>query len=307
MWSGIPLDYTDKAVYHIKLCKRCGLARTFPFPEKIEIVLSYGRGAYNPAKKLCAKVLEVLIKVSERTKLRRLSRLTQGKSLLDIGSGKGRFVRVASDQHWNAYGYEPYQEASVPHKYRDRFFGGCLDDLPLKEGSIDVLTMWHVLEHIPDPLAILRSVRKYLKDGGVLVLAVPNVQSLLAKAAKRWWYHLDVPRHLWHFSPKSVSTILTSTGYEVIGTSYPSNQNLISLWMSIGNMMGCAHNYPWNVVRLNRNMLRNVSVARLAYSTIIHALLFTCLPVLYLMSRGLCLLRQSDTFEIYAKKRPSPS
>ena len=307
MWSGAPLDYTGHDVYTVRRCGKCGLARTFPWPEKDEMAVSYGRGAYNPVKKLCAKALEMLAQVSERTKMRRLSRLTQGRSLLDVGSGKGRFVRVANDQGWNAYGYEPYQEASVPPKYRDRFFRGRLNDLPLKEGAVDVVTMWHVLEHIPDPQMTLQSVRKYLKDDGLLLIAVPNVQSFLAKAAKRWWYHLDVPRHLWHFSPESVSATLVSAGYEVTGTSYPSNQNLISLWMSIGNMMGCAHNYPWNVVRLNRNMLRNVSVARLVYSTIVHALLFICLPVLYLICRVLCMLRQSDTFEIYARKRPSPS
>jgi len=307
MWSGTPLDYTDQGTYDVRQCKRCGLARTFPWPEKDEMAVSYGRGAYNPVKKLCAKALEVLTQVSEQKKLRRLARATQGRSLLDIGSGKGRFVRVANDHCWNAFGYEPYQEASVPQKYRSRFFGGNLGDLPLKEGSVDVVTMWHVLEHIPDPQVTLQSVRKYLKDDGLLLIAVPNVQSFLAKAAKRWWYHLDVPRHLWHFSPESVSTILVSAGYEVTGASYPSNQNVTSLWMSTGNMMGCAHNYPWNVLRLNRNMLRSVSILRLVYSTIVHALLFISVPVLYLTSRVLCMLRQSDTFEIYAKKKPSPS
>ena len=307
MWRSTPLDYADKSVYQVKQCKRCGLARTFPFPEKNEIALSYGRGAYNPVKKLGVKALEVLAKVSERIKLRRLSYLTQGRNLLDVGSGNGRFVRVANDQGWNAYGYEPYQEASVPPKYRDRFFRGRLGDLPLKEGAVDVVTMWHVLEHIPDPQMALQSVRKYLKEDGVLLIAVPNIQSFLVKVARGWWYHLDVPRHLWHFSPESVSATLVSAGYEVTGTSYPSNQNLISLWMSIGNMMGCAHNYPWNVVRLNRNMLRSVSMLRIVYSTIVHALLFICVPVMYLICRVLCMLSQSDTFEIYAKKRLSPS
>jgi 2-polyprenyl-3-methyl-5-hydroxy-6-metoxy-1,4-benzoquinol methylase len=303
MWNGSLLDYTEERVYQVKKCNRCGLARTFPFPEKDQIAVSYGRGAYNPAKKLCAKALEALARISERSKLRRLSHLTQGRTLLDVGSGKGRFVHAANDQGWNAYGYEPFQEARVPQKYLDRFFTDHpLDDLPLKEGSVDVVTMWHVLEHIPDPLATLRSVRRYLKNDGVLLVAVPNIQGVLAKLARGKWYHLDVPRHLWHFSTKSLSTILVSAGYEVTGTSYPSNQNLISLWMSIGNMMGCAHNYPWNILRLNRNMLRNVSILCLVYSTIVHTLLFICLPVLYLISRVLCFRRQSDTFEIYARK-----
>ena len=307
MWGGTPLDYTDESVYQVKQCTKCGLARTFPFPEKDQIAVSYGRGAYDPVKKQCASVLQLLVQVSERTKVRRLSRLTHGRSLLDIGSGKGRFVQVANDTHWNAYGYEPYQEATVPVRYRDRFFRGDLDNLPLGEGSIDAVTMWHVLEHIPNPQTLLRSARRYLKDDGLLLIAVPNIQSPLAKGAKGLWYHLDVPRHLWHFSPESLNALLASAGYEVMGTSYPSNQNLISLWMSIGNMMGCAPNYPWNVLRRNRNMLRSVSLLRLAYSTVIHILLFFCVPVLYLICRVLCTLGQSDTFEVYSKRRPSPN
>lgn len=305
MCSGTALDYTNQRVYRVKYCIECGLAKTFPFPEKEEIGISYGRGAYSPAKKLFASGLEMLTQIFERIKLRRVSRLTQGGSLLDVGSGKGRFVRVANDQHWNAYGYEPYQEASTSPKYRNLFFSGDLDNLPLKDDSVDVVTMWHVLEHTADPLGTIQSVRRYLKEDGVLVIAVPNIESILAKLAKGLWYHLDVPRHLWHFSPKTLASLISSLGFEVISINYFSNQNVMSLWMSIGNMIKSAYNYPWNIIRLNQNMLRTVSIWRLIYSTVVHTLLFVSLPIMYITNVILCTLKLSDTFEIYARKIPA--
>lgn len=77
--------------------------------------------------------------------------------------------------------------------------------------------------------------------------------------------------------------------------------------MSIGNLMRCAYNYPWNVLRLNQNMLRTVSIWRLMYSTVIHTLLFISLPILYLMNVILAMLKLADTVEIYAVNKKDTS
>lgn len=306
MWSGTSLDYTDEHVYKVKYCKKCGLARTFPFPTKEEAMLSYTKGAYS-SKSLFPKIVDFLASVLERRKLRKIKYLTQGRNLLDIGTGKGRFVRVASNKNWTAYGYEPYQKPDVNSKYRNLFFRGDIDSLPLKENSMDVVTMWHVLEHTPDPLKAIRSAKKYLKENGVLLIAVPNIESINARISKGLWYHLDVPRHLWHFSPKSLNSLISSTGLEVVRINYFATQSIMGLWMSIGNLMKCAYNYPWNFLRLNQNMLQTVSIWRLMYSTIIHTLLFISLPILYLINVVLCMLKLTDTVEIYAVNKRDAS
>lgn len=133
--------------------------------------------------------------------------------LMDIGAGTGDFVKHAQDKGWEAYGVEPNEAA------RERAHN---KGVPVysritvqQEAIYDAITLWHVLEHLPDLDQEIRTISNTLKPGGWLILAVPNYKSLDAKYYKSNWAAYDVPRHLWHFSRSSIKRLFESRGYEL--------------------------------------------------------------------------------------------
>ena len=137
----------------------------------------------------------------------------QEGALMDIGAGTGDFVKHAQDRGWEAYGVEPNEAA------RERAHG---KGVPVysritvqQEAIYDAITLWHVLEHLPDLDQEIRTISTTLKPGGWLILAVPNYKSLDAKYYKSDWAAYDVPRHLWHFSRSSIKRLFGTKGYEL--------------------------------------------------------------------------------------------
>ena len=147
--------------------------------------------------------------VSVRRKFRLLeaSQPKQG-ALLDIGAGTGFFLRAAKKRGWAVTGIEPNSSArnlansKAPNTVFDT---EKLSTLPQK--SFDVITLWHVLEHLPNLEDDIKTFQKLLKPNGKIVVAVPNFKSFDAEYFKDFWAAYDVPRHLWHFSKQSISKV----------------------------------------------------------------------------------------------------
>lgn len=119
-------------------------------------------------------------------------------NLLDYGCGTGTFVEFMESRGWHSFGIEPDDDArSIAHKRSENIYKSLEK---LQNEKFSVITLWHVLEHIPDYLEILINLFQLLKPGGILVIAVPNPNSYDAKFYKNNWAAWDVPRHLWHFS-----------------------------------------------------------------------------------------------------------
>ncbi|MHB9091376.1 MAG: class I SAM-dependent methyltransferase, partial [Chloroflexota bacterium] len=137
--------------------------------------------------------------------------------LLDVGCGAGLFLRQAQTAGWQARGIEP--SASAVAYARGRFgleiHLGTLADAPLAGETFDIITLWHVLEHTPDPVATLRQGAGLLAPGGMLLVAVPNFGSLEALLFGRRWYSLDAPRHLYDFVPATLEALLAKAGLAV--------------------------------------------------------------------------------------------
>lgn len=132
--------------------------------------------------------------------------------LLDIGAGTGDFLYEAKKRGWKINGIEPNQKA------RERALekGVKIDEDAgnFKSGKFDVITMWHVLEHVPDLKAQVIELEHLLKKGGLLIIAVPNFRSYDASYYKEFWAAFDVPRHLWHFSQNSFKHLFSGTGFK---------------------------------------------------------------------------------------------
>jgi SAM-dependent methyltransferase len=146
---------------------------------------------------------------------------TSGSRLLEVGAGAGFFVKLAGEHGFDAIGIEPselsaqYARSELGVDVRTGFLG--TSGIPPE--AFDVVCMWHVLEHVADPLAFLEEARARLCPGGRLVLEVPNVDSVGAIIMKDRWAHLDPAAHVCHFAPGSLETALERARFEVLHLS----------------------------------------------------------------------------------------
>ena len=139
-----------------------------------------------------------------------------GGKLLDVGCGTGAFLNVMKKEGWEVLGLEPDDEArELARKlYRLTVFEASqLDQLPA--ANFDAITLWHVLEHVHDLHAYVEQLKSLLKPSGKLFIAVPNYQSLDAQIYRRDWAAYDVPRHLYHFTPKAMDFLMKAHGLNI--------------------------------------------------------------------------------------------
>jgi SAM-dependent methyltransferase len=173
----------------------------------------YDESYYGKGKRKFGGGIEQAIALLTWRKWKRLRRLAgPAGALLDVGCGRGTLVRLARAQGCEAYGVErPYPGAPfLPHVfYRD------LADSRFPSDHFQVVTLWHVLEHLPDPAETLREIHRVLRPGGWLSLAVPNYGGAVARASREHWFHLDLPRHMWHFDSGSLRALLQRHGFEI--------------------------------------------------------------------------------------------
>ncbi|MEO5865272.1 MAG: class I SAM-dependent methyltransferase [Nitrospiraceae bacterium] len=138
----------------------------------------------------------------------------EGK-VLDVGCGAGGNLKALQDQGWEPSGIE-ISEVAAAHA-REIVTGnihtGTLESAPFSPQSFDLILMSHSLEHLPSPVDALRQVHRLLKDNGLLIVSVPNVNSLEFKLFGPWWFHLDPPRHIYHFDRHSLSGIMAQAGF----------------------------------------------------------------------------------------------
>lgn len=175
--------------------------------------------------------------------------------LLDVGAGTGEFLLRAKQKGWLVFGVEPGKKAAELSKEKGIPLSETLEEI--KENNFDVITLWHVLEHLPDLENQIDLIQNKLKTGGVLIIAVPNYKSYDARYYKSFWAAFDTPRHLWHFSKKSIRHIFEPRGFvlqkikpmffdafyvSLVSEKYKTGK---SRWLSaffvglISNMHGC--------------------------------------------------------------------
>lgn len=128
-------------------------------------------------------------------------------SLLDVGAGTGDFLKVAKEKGWDVYGMEPNKSASSLSSEKGIQLKSSLNEFEGKQ--FDVVTLWHVLEHIPNLEKTILQLSNLVKPNGTLIIAVPNFKSYDAEHYGKFWAAFDVPRHLWHFSKKSIESLFS--------------------------------------------------------------------------------------------------
>ncbi len=140
----------------------------------------------------------------------------KNKTLLDVGAGTGDFLLAARRDGWSVDGVEPNQDARLRSREKKMELRRDMDDLPKRE--FQVITLWHVLEHLPDLENQIERLRWHLEDKGTLIIAVPNYKSYDANYYQEFWAAYDVPRHFWHFSRTSIKALFSKHALKVVAT-----------------------------------------------------------------------------------------
>jgi 2-polyprenyl-3-methyl-5-hydroxy-6-metoxy-1,4-benzoquinol methylase len=207
--------------FEIYQCNSCGFKFTQDIPDaetitpyyKSEDYISHSDTQEGIVNKLYHKVRNIML----GRKLALIRSLTPGKNLLDVGCGTGYFPYFMKQKGYNASGMELDADA---RKFAAENFNLQVespDNLFAREivQEYDIVTLWHVLEHLHDADKYIHWLKKALKDEGVLLIALPNCNSYDAYHFKEYWAAYDVPRHLWHFTPATLQNYLEGFGFKL--------------------------------------------------------------------------------------------
>lgn len=196
-------------------CRRCGLVFYNPQPSAAQAAALYSTDYFETD--FPESGAEAQVRLAHR-RLDRIEREVCVGSLLDVGSGRGRFLSVALQRGWNAVGLDvsPAAAAMARTASGARVFEGELSGPPPPElGPVDVITLWDVLEHLGDPVGALGAALDWLKPGGLLVVQTQNVNSVTASWMRSRWEQF-VEFHLYHFSSSTLRMALERSGFEQI-------------------------------------------------------------------------------------------
>lgn len=208
--------------YDLQRCRICGMIYLNPRPAEAMSGRYYQHEAYLPFASLAArptatqKLYDSLRQINLRWKRRLLSHFSSRGVLLDVGCGTGEFLAFMRASGWQVRGLERDPAAADwgRRNFQLDIATGSVQDL--KTGSpCDVITLWHVLEHLYSPQAALLHLRDQLAENGVLIIAAPHIESLDARVYGRDWIALDVPRHVNHFTLPALRRLAEACGYHV--------------------------------------------------------------------------------------------
>jgi predicted SAM-dependent methyltransferase len=202
-------------------CQNCGLIFTHPVPDRKELSRYYQSDEYishNASREnFLSFIYRQIRNYSYKSKFKLIKNYSNKGNALDIGSGTGEFLNFLRSKYFDVTGIEPDSTARIfaIEKYNlDVFEERQLERF--KNNSFDLITMWHVLEHVNDLNARIQIVKELLKISGTIFIAVPNPNSYDAKYYKEFWAAWDVPRHLFHFSKESLEKLLNKFDLKIV-------------------------------------------------------------------------------------------
>lgn len=206
--------------YRLVKCKGCGLVYLNPRPTQQEIHEQYSAGYHierllGQEPKTQEEIGQEISKNTGRAE-EIVKQFGDKRKLLDIGCGAGFFIACLKGYDWDVTGIDVSEWASgfARDKLGLNVFTGGVEDVPFNE-QFDVITMYHVLEHLPNPLKTLKRVSEILANDGVLVIKGPNLASFDRIWHGKNWRGYDPPFDLYHFNPKTYRMMLTKAGLSI--------------------------------------------------------------------------------------------
>jgi 2-polyprenyl-3-methyl-5-hydroxy-6-metoxy-1,4-benzoquinol methylase len=204
-------DYSvSKETFELYHDETLDMLITFPQPNLADLGKYYESEDYishtDNKRSLFEKLYHFIKSIALKNKLNLINSLQSNKGkILDIGAGTGDFLSVAKKDGWQTIGVEPSEKAKAIAKSKGVTFVELTSELD--NNSFDVISMWHVLEHVPDIDNQIKELKRLLKPNGTLIIAVPNFKSFDAKHYGKFWAAYDVPIHFWHFSKTAIKLL----------------------------------------------------------------------------------------------------
>jgi 2-polyprenyl-3-methyl-5-hydroxy-6-metoxy-1,4-benzoquinol methylase len=213
-------DYTvSQESFNLNECRTCSLVVTSPRPLNDNLGKYYLSEDYISHTDKPASVIDRIYVFARsfalQWKIKLITRELQGnKNLLDYGCGTGNFLKASHDAGWTITGVEPSHIARTAAQHNT---GGTIAESldNLHDRQFSTITLWHVLEHVPDLNETLTKLKSLLEETGTLFIAVPNHASHDGQRYKNHWAGYDVPRHLWHFTPDNMKKLVSKHGLKL--------------------------------------------------------------------------------------------
>lgn len=198
-------------------CQGCGSAFTWPQLTPNELEKYYRQSYYGPENVKFISPLEWIVEWISEKRAHWLHHMIPSPSrILEIGCGRGLLLSALQKKGHECFGIERSNLAAS----RAKELGGLtistesLQECSFAENSFDLAILWHSLEHLHDPRGTLIKLHDLLKPGGKIIIEVPNLDSLQSRWTGRNWFHLDIERHLFHFTPQGLGTLVSQCGFE---------------------------------------------------------------------------------------------
>jgi len=217
-------DFTVSGeIFSIWQCNNCTGRFTQNVPDAHAIGRYYQSSAYvshsDTKKGLINKLYHIIRNYTVETKRKLIENVCNKKNgfLLDVGAGTGAFASVMQKAGWNVTGLEPDETARENALKNHQLQLQTLDALfSFNDKQFDVITLWHVLEHVHELHKYIETFQRILKEDGTSIIAVPNYTSIDASTYKEFWAAYDVPRHLYHFSPASMERLMQQHNFKIV-------------------------------------------------------------------------------------------
>jgi 2-polyprenyl-3-methyl-5-hydroxy-6-metoxy-1,4-benzoquinol methylase len=215
LFSGFITKYGE---IELVKCNNCGLVYCNPQLTKDELKSYYAEDYYGVNNLRFIGIIEKFVRLKRRIRAARVHKYVNGGKVLDIGCGRGIFLNEMRKKGYDVYGTEFSETGAnfAREVLKLDISIGELVTLKFPDNNFDIITIYHVLEHLSNPVQTLHEAKRILKPGGLLLIAVPNIDSWQAKIFKTYWFHLDIPRHYYHFSPVTLSNMLPGNSWDLL-------------------------------------------------------------------------------------------
>ncbi len=233
-------DYISNQSFELLKCDHCQCYMT-DTTELGQAEQYYGPGYYNSAKGKFSVLFEKIFSWNHKRNAQKLHRFFQPKTILEIGCGRAYLLTELKKLGSEVYCLESAEAAEWILQNQEVNISALPSeqsgDWPFQTEFFDLIILWHVLEHLEDPVSSLKETARTLKTGKYLCISVPDISSLQARINRTTWFHLDVPRHLFHFSRSGLIDLLEQNGFKIIKV-VPGDtiQNLYGWWQSLANL-----------------------------------------------------------------------
>ena len=261
-------DYISNAVFQIRRCENCGLIYTYPQPSREEIKDFYPREYYDERTMLHNFFAKQFVKFYQWARIRKILLYFRDNngSMLDIGCGRGWQLKYFQQKGWEVCGTELSEISSdfARKGLRLNVSIGDFKERHFERETFDVVSLWHVFEHLLRPKDALEEIWRITKKEGMIFVSVPNFSSWQSRISRQFWFHLDVPRHLSHFTPKSMERLLEIAGFHVMSRSCLSFEyGFFGIVQSLLNLMGGDFNFLWDLLSRKAGRMRGMSKSKI--------------------------------------------